>query len=56
MRSVSRTRARVTMSAVAPSGSSQCRHVTAGAWPRGPGWYVRTAILLPARGTPGPGM
>src|SRR5712672_1172584 len=37
------------MPAAAPRGSSHCRHVTGGAWPRGPGWYVRIAILL----TPG---
>src|SRR4029077_18497822 len=40
---------RATMPAAAPRGSSHCRHVTAGAWPRGPCWYVRIAILL----TPG---
>ncbi len=42
------------MPAAAPSGSSHCRHVTVGAWLRGLGWYVRIAILLPARGKPGP--
>src|ERR1700746_3745694 len=42
------------MPAAAPSGSSHCRQVTAGAWSRGPGRYVRIAILLPAHGQPGP--
>src|SRR5690242_8574347 len=44
------------MPAAAPSGRSHCRHVTAGAWPRGPGWYVRMSILLQARSYTGPGM
>src|SRR5579863_7263876 len=37
---------RITMPAAAPSGSSHCRHVTAGACPRGQGSDLRIAILL----------